>query len=296
MHADYMSCEVAFQDYASFEVCAYFKEIVKLRLTAYGLTAALKSMPPQNKIPLNPNSLSAPGSLYFDSLDDNEFADQGWQMPVQNVEGYFKYHEVKVGETLQSIAVKYYKDQSFWRLIARENQLYESDLIDMNMSGTVLKIPVIGRKQFSAKSDNNLVYEQYRSDNAQEYQKYLCGADIYLDNGNFLEVDAGGDIMITTGSDCVVANINDRITHDRGSLNPLHPTWGIKKIGTYGNIPFLITLERFLTDIEAQGMNDPRILSAKVRRDTLKLEGAAIEFDIEYTIVGNNTVKAKVNI
>lgn len=293
---DYMKCNITLLDLGmSFDMMNYYSEIQKLKLANYGLSAAIDTIPPQSTIPLH-SGYSDISSSYLDSVNSDEFADQGFEMPVQTIEGRYEYHTVLGGETLKSIAVKRYGDVSRWTDIARANGITESDLIDdESFVGTIIKIPVEG-DGYSGQNADNMVFERYKSDSTTDVMKYLLGQDFDNVNGGHMIVDESGDLKVASPVDSAINNIKDRIQSRKGSLNPLHPGWGIRSLGEFSEVPFFIGVEKLLMDVDSQIQEDPRVESGYVMRETVKFKGDAIWFRVVINLIDGSSFNEQIKI
>ena len=269
--AQYYTCDVALQDFVSPELCEYYGELQKLKLANHGITAALILLP-NNK---NIKPLDSRTGNYLDMLDDNEFADSGYNKPVQTVEGKYIYYSIQTGDTLQRIAQKAYGDYRLYTYIEEENNIRASDLIDKDLTGVVIRIPVMAEN--TNRDSYNLVYEPFTS----EPKVKMLGRDIYLQNGK-IQVDTKGDIRAVEAEQCVVQNIEDRLNHLRGSLNPIHQDWGVESVASY-NLPYSAAIKKFTTSVREQIESDPRVQSVSLAKDAI-VSGDAVYISLRISL------------
>lgn len=284
--AGFVAGTVTLDDHGSFEIIAYYNELQRLRWIYYSLDVAIKQMNETNTISTNPSQAQSQGVL--NQLDDNEFLVQGGENPVHDSEVTFKYYTVVQGDTLPSIAVKNYNgDFSQWSKISGANNITDSALLDNNLVGQILKIPIITQTTSQVISDN-LVYEtQFTGTSQSEIDQFLYGQDVFLLNKK-MQISSSNDIKRIKGVSGVVQNIQSRFLNTKGNLNPLNTTWGLESLDKDSNIPFVISLDRLLTDMEYQAMADPRVVYASVLRNKLKLIGDRFDVEMEIQLIGNS--------
>ena len=268
-----------------FDMIAYYNGLQKLKLSNYGIKAAVVSSPEKKEVSLQYTALESAG-VTLDVLDDEEFADQGFKKPVIEQSFTFRYHTIVQGETLKRIASKYYGEWTKYTLISQANGLTENDLIDNDMVGQVIKIPITAEDGLLRADDNLVFVGKYDASDPQSVQEYLYGADISLRNKRF-EVDSSGDLKRVVGIACVIANLQDRMSARKGSLNVLHPDWGVNSIKSSKNLPFVVAVDHIFKDREQQAMDDPRVQTAYVNRKTISQKGDAISGEMTIEMLGD---------
>lgn len=276
---------VSLDEYGSFDIIKYYNELYRLKWVYYTLKVAIMQMNTTNTVSNNPAQTISSGVL--NQLNDNEFLVQGSTNPVYDQEVTYKYYTIISGDTLPDISKKMYNgDPMKWPLISSANNLYDSDLLDNNLAGRVIKIPIISQSNNKTINDN-IVYELSFSGTSQKsIEQFLYGQDIYLNNKK-MEVSNTNDIRRVKGMQCVVQNIQSRFYNTKGSLNPLNVSWGVQSLDKDSNIPPVISLDRLLTDMESQAMADPRVVYASILRNKLRLNGDAIVVEMEIQLIGN---------
>lgn len=81
---------------------------------------------------------------YYHKVDDKEFAGLGANLK-KNVP--FASHAVKYEDTLDSLALKYYNNPTYWWIIAYFNDIQDA-FIDLKTRYSTLKIPQISSIEF----------------------------------------------------------------------------------------------------------------------------------------------------
>lgn len=288
---DFENGIVTLDDFASFDMLKYYNGLRKLIIIFTQAKVALQQLAEVPQQPVQPprNSMQA-GVL--DTLDDSEFLDQGYGTPVAEAVPKYRYYTIRQGDTLQSIAAKVYSgNTSRWPDISAANNLLESDLIDQNLIGLTIKIPVDRASSGPSRAAANLVYEPaFNGTDQALIERYLHGVDLYVREGRLM-ADAQGDLMVVQGIPGTVQNINDRLNNIRGSLNPLHSDWGIELPNDYAQTPYAIALDRTLTAMEGQAAADPRVLFASIDRRNIRITGDALRADMEIRLIGGSTSK-----
>lgn len=281
-------------EYGSFDIIAYYNGLKKMRLVFYGATVALSQLQDVPVKPITPSVVQENGIL--DSLDTKEFLEQGAENPVFEAQQSYQYYVIVDGDTLQTIASKVYDgDINRWPEIAQANSLRDSDLLDNVMAGETIKIPVDAAGAANIRS-NNLVYETFFDGLSQvKLDNFNYGRDIYLFEKRF-QVSSTGDLKRAEGTKCLVQNVQARFDNTVGALNPLNPTWGLQPSGDTASVPFVIMLDRTLTDMESQASEDPRVLNAAAQRKKIRIEGDAVFIDIEMDLIGGKNFETTFDI
>lgn len=81
---------------------------------------------------------------YFDTLSQREIYGIGTNLKKDTP---YVSHKIKIGDTLNSLALKYYNNPTFWWVIAYYNDIQDS-FIDLTKKYTVIKIPNIASIEF----------------------------------------------------------------------------------------------------------------------------------------------------
>lgn len=279
----YYQCDVALQDYVGEDLFDYYGELQKLMLANYGVTAAIRMLPSnKNVVPLESDT------TYLGVLDDDEFADSGFEKPVRTVEGQYLYYPIQTGDTLQRIALKIYGSYELYTYIEQENNIRNNDLIDNDMTGVILRIPIL--EETDLRNEYNIVYETFNYGDTDSMKKYYLGQDISLIDGKMI-IDARGDIKIAEPVDGVVQNINDRLNHETGSLNPLHPDWGVSSVQSYSGLPYDVAIKKYYADVVAQIKSDPRVGDVTLNEKKTYVMGDALYLDVNVSLItGDNVV------
>ncbi len=291
--ADFDAGTVSLTDVTSFEVIEYYNGLAKLRLLNFGIIAAQKIDPDAIEAPIQDEAYLPTGSA-VSVIHDDDFSDQGFEKPVTNVHYSYKYYSITQGDTLRSIALKFYGDPGLWHRIAAVNDISENDLIDNDRAGTMIRIPVLAEEGLK-RGDDNLVYEtNYDPASTPSIQQYLYGTDIALRDKK-IQIDGQGDLALVKGLDCIIANITDRMNGKKGSLIP-HPEWGLAPLSGFSGIPYVVRVEQFCQDLEQQAMLDPRVSTASVDRKTLSVIGDAIWVTLTIELIGGYSDNVRVQL
>lgn len=287
MQSQYYNCDIALQDYMKFEDIAYYAQLQKLKIAMYGIGAVTTTLPrKRNALPLAINT----DTTYIDVLNTDEYADAGFNRPVQNVYNSYVFYTLSKGETLKDVALKFYGEYDKWTIIAQANGIYDSTIIDYDMTGKIIRVP-INDTAYIARSENNLVYEPDLQEHELSFSRYLCGRDIALQNTEILR-DGKYDIAVVEGNQCVISNIKDRLLHAKGSLNPMHPDWGVDNLDS--NTNYIVAIYKMLNDVKEQVLADPRVADCVVDLEGIHQDGIYVNITIT-TIAGHDeTIGIKV--
>jgi hypothetical protein len=290
---DFENNLVTLDEFGSFEILEYYNGLQKLKLGYQGIYVAILRIQDIKEVPMTPANNQDSGIL--DSLNTEEFIEQGYANPVFELDKHKTYYTIIEGDTLQSIATKVYDgDMSRWPDIARENKINDGDLLGNAMLGETILIPMGPASQSSIA--NNLVYETaFEGTNQKQIDRYTYGRDIDLFKKR-MQVDSTNDIKVVEGIPGVIQNIKDRFDNSRGSLNPLHPDWGISPPSNDGAIPFHVSVDRLLEEMEAQCVSDNRVLDAVALRRSVKLIRDYLQVEMEIQLIGGQVEKDNFNL
>lgn len=293
---DFKAGAIAFSEVASFDVMAYYNELQKLEISLAGYEVALLTSADTKTQALNPGGGSGIG--YLGILNSSEFDDPSFDYPVTNLPQAYIYYRVIEGETSPQIAAKVFPDGDYsrWPAILELNGITESDLLDGNVEpGTLIKIPLPG--DVSVQAEDNMVFEApIENPTPEQLQKFLYGAEVAMRDGKF-SVSAGGDLSVVRGKDSVIQSWVLRFNRNEGELSPLHPKDGILSINDYGSdVPYAVVLERLVNDIRVKTELDPRIASASVDLNTLRIDGDKVFVDTQNYLIGGDNFSQPVNV
>ncbi len=274
--------------YASFDMLKYYNGLRKLLNFSNGFHVALLSLQDAPTLPITPVQ-EASGNV-LDSLDTDEFIEQGATNPVHDAVPDFYYYTVHDGDTLQKIAnIVFDGDTNRWPEIAQLNQLSDNDLIDLDLTGKVIKIPTVPGEGVS-QSENNLVYEPFfDGTNEESIQQFTYGRDLKILDKHF-EISATGDLKRVKGVACFIQNIQSRFGARKGTLNPSAENWGLDPIEDYSLVPQVIALDRLMSDMEAQTLEDGRTVSASALRRTIIKQGDRLDVNMEIFLIGGRSI------
>jgi len=213
------------------------------------------------------------------TLEDTDFlSDQ-----IQKQENAFisrnrVYYEVQQGDTLPKLGNKFYGDYTKGNIIGEANDLKNSDFENEVLLGRNIIIP-LDYKSPSKLLDNNLVYyKKLKQATPKERQLQILGNDFDLNNNREIVVDGTGDLGLVYGENCYLENIEDRCKYSRGTLNPIHPNWGIML--EIGNAPSSVAIQRIFENIETQALSDPRTKQAFVSKEEADLTGDTLRIPL----------------
>lgn len=279
---------ISIADYIGDDLLNYYNDMKKLSLYLQSILMSLNEIASYNTIRLSetpPNQ-----SEFKDSISEEDFIEQGSQSPTGENITYFIYHIIGSNDTLQDLAEYYYGDRRRYIEIMNANDIRPSDLIDGLAIGNSIKIPM---PQFGlAQSGRNRVYEkQPKSKDKAAVEKYLYGTDVEIRNGNI--VINGNSTSKISGVQVVVQNIKHRLGAKKIGISS-DQSWGLgMEIGN-DNLPFLIKLERKLVRAESQCIQDPRVVSAFIPRETVKVNGDSFNAEVNISLIGADEERIKI--
>lgn len=291
---DFVNGLTTLTEHGSFELLDYLNGLHKFKFFILQIDVALLSLQNTKAVPTIPSNQTSENVL--DILDSDEFADQGYNNPMFEIEKSVTYYTIIEGDTLQSIAVKEFDgDATRWVDISKENQITDNDLIDGDLIGETIRIP--GDSSAGNVSASNLVYEGFFDGTSQKLiDRFTYGRDIFLINGRMV-VDSTNDIRTVEGRQGVKDNIQDRYKRTVNSLNPMNPSWGLVPLNqTDGRIPYPIMIERSLIDMENQATLDGRVLGANIDRSKIKIRGDRIDIIMEIRLIGSQIEKMDITV
>jgi len=293
---DFLAGALAFSEVASFDVLAYYNELQKLEIATAGYQVALITAADTSVQPLNPGGGSGIG--YLGILNSSEFDNPSFDYPVTDIPQAYIYYQVKEGETSPQIAAKVFPDGDYsrWPTILDLNGITESDFLDGNVpAGTLIKIPIPGN--VAVQGEDNMVFEMPpENPSPSQLQNFLYGSEIGLNNRRFT-ISAGGDLLKVRGSDSVIQDWVLRFARNEGELNPLHPIDGILSINDYGDdIPYAITLDRLINDLRVKTELDPRIQTASIDLNSLRIEGDKVFVNMKIVMIGGDEFTRPVTV
>lgn len=256
----YFAGTLTIDEVVSLELFSFYNLIQKLKIYADSLQGVINSIVKQDEI------------RYYANADDYTLTTEQFDSADENIvenNTTFYFYEVTDGDTARTVALHELKDANKFVSILKINQISENDFIDGTLIGQKIKIPI----DISAvsRSDENLVYES----NQNDIQKFLYGSDIATDINDRLLISPKGDLRVTDGIENAYNSVLKRMTNRKGSLNVFNPNWGTVAIDE-SNAPFLVKIDRYLTDLISQMQEDPRVESAKMDLKKIKIDGETI--------------------
>jgi hypothetical protein len=271
---DFNNGDITLDDLVSTDLLNFYNSQQKIEIFSNGMEGILNSIPRENEI------------RYYATADDytlttEQFDEEETQTIIND--STFIYYVIKQGDTLRGIAQQIYRDSEQYIKIVQANNISENDIIDNNLIGSILKIPV--EISSISRGQDNLVYEG--TIDPSDINIFLHGRDLFLQNGKMI-ISTTGDLDTISGSENTLQNINARLKGQKGALNTFNPDWGLISPDD-SNTPFLVKIDRYLTDVQNQMLSDPRVESVKIKLDTLRFEGEAIYFNTETDLIGTET-------
>lgn len=183
---------------------------------------------------------------------------------------------VRIGDTLQSLALRELGEAQRWREIADLNRLTPPYVLatadeQSRSPGTLLW------------GDALVVPSTLVSESAVVGDPAL-GVDAYLDRG-LLGVNANGDLSTLSGRGCLGQALAHRLKTAYGSYLP-HPTYGCELYGLLGlrNTPALMLLSGGLARRAA--LRDPRAIEVRVQSS---IGGDVLALSVRATPVASDT-------
>ena len=271
---DFENGDLTLDDFVSIDLLNFYNAQQKVITFANGMNGIIDSIPRENEI------------RYYANADDyvlttEQFDEIDTQVIVND--STYIYYVVKQGDTLRRIAQKVYNDSEKYTKIVQANNISNNDIIDEALIGAILKIPI--EISSLTRSQDNLVYEG--TIDPSDVNIFLHGQDIFLQDNRML-ISNTGDIRVVSGIDSTLQNLESRLTGTKGGLNTFVPDWGLIAPDE-GNAPFLVKVDRYLTDVQNQLLSDPRVESVKLKLDTLIIDGEVISISAEIDLIGTET-------
>ena len=288
---DYLNGDITLEDFLNESQIRYFNELQKLLILSNYISVSIIF---SNSKKININSYF--NSLFLDTINENEFKNQTSTNnfnTIENVEVDYIFYIIKENDTLESIAQTFYGDYRQFTLLEKENNITNNDLIDKNMTGYVIKVPIIDNMLI--KNQYNLVYYKIKDKNQDEINKFYLGNDLSLRNKK-IEVDSSHDLKIADPIDTAIQNITDRINTRKNQLNPLHPSYGLNPIHEYNNIPPNIIVKKYIKEITDQIQSEPRVLNVYIDEKEIIIEKNSIYININVKLNNGTTINLKKEI
>ncbi|MFQ3675780.1 MAG: LysM domain-containing protein [Endomicrobiia bacterium] len=181
----------------------------------------------------------------------------------------YPLYKVRRGDTLSSIALKYFGDWSYANIISELNNITFKDFENDGMVNKIIKLPFEQNinKDFFIK---NQILSWKKSDyfkNLYEKELLFLGSDLNLIDNN-LVIDNNGDLDIITGKICWIENIKDRLNMIEGELNELNPGFGLPIITS--NLVSGVLIEKLKQNILEPFLKDSRTKNVFLKDFELK--------------------------
>jgi len=272
----YADGDLTLDEILDITLIALYNSFLKIKIIAETIKGSIISAPRQNTISYNSNSDDYTITTeQFDSTDSTN--------KISN-ESSFEYYTIKEGDSARSIALSELGDSEKFVQILQINDITESELIEGTLIGTQIKIPVDSTSV--TKSADNLVYESDDTD----IEAYLHGSDISSGVNNTILISSKGDIANVSGADNTINAITARVSGKKGSLNVFSSDWGVTPIGD-GNVPLMVRINNYLTDLTNQIQEDPRVESVNIDMDKLYLDGEKLSVYAKVLLIGSEEEK-----
>ena len=268
---DYDAGTLTLDDIFDIDMITFYNALQKIKLYATAMQGVINSIPKQNEIRFYSNANNY-------TLTEEQFS--GDESVISNDAGFY-YYTVMAGDTARIVALRELHDPDKFINILQANDISENDFIDGTLIGQQIKIPIM--LEAISKGDDNLVYESDTTD----MDAFIYGKDLASDINNKLKVSATGDLQDIKGSDNVIEKVTKRLEKRKGSLNIFSPAWGTIAIDD-SNAPFLVKIDRYLTDVIDQIQSDPRIDYVKLDMNKIKLSGETISASIQVFLTGTD--------
>ncbi len=253
----------------------FYNTLQKIKLYAISLQGVVNCIPLQNELRFYAN---ANNYVLTSEQFDNEDA-----IKIENDTSFF-YYTVMNGDTARIIALRMLHDQEKYINILQINNISENDFIDGTLVGEKIKIPIISNVMSAG--ENNLVYES----NIDDLNNFVYGKDIGTGLNGELKISSSGDLADIQGSENVIAQLQNRVTALKGSLNIFNPNWGAVAMDD-GNMPYLVKVHRYLNDVVEQIQSDPRVESVFMDLSKLKFSGETISSSIKVYLINSEDFK-----
>lgn len=274
-------------DFAPDDVFDFYNGIRKLELAVRQTIAMLLI---NQKLPVkNANPGTVESDVYFGILADTEFGGTGgYENPTIEVEQNYSYYKVLQGDTLPDISRKVYDgDYTKWTLIAEANNVTENDLIMGTYIGKTLRVPN-DEGAFLQIPENQVDEKPPIEFSDKALEKYLYGVDLKIKDRK-LQIDGNGDLAKVVGIDSLTQNLKTSIRIKLGGLNPLQPEIGVEKLDDTKQTLFIVQLDRYISQVEAQLERDPRVISAVINRRTLQTDKDSLVASATILPIGGQT-------
>ena len=268
---DFLSGDKTLIDFMSIEMVNFYNSTQKIKLLFEGFQGIINSIPREEDIVFYENSDNY-------TLTEEQFDTEN-EKKIQNTSNYL-FHVLRQGETFKSLAVLYFNDAEKFIDILSANNLTQNDIIDENIIGQIIKIPL--NTSSTTRSQENLVFDGNLT--SESIQTFLHGRDLFLVDKK-LVLSALEDFRMVEGVQNTLESLNRRMLTKKASLNSYSTNFGLINVDE-GNAPFLVKIQKFLTDVVDQFQSDSRVESVEMDLDSLKLEGERIKVTNIINLIG----------
>lgn len=280
--SDFEAGTRALNEWADYDVVAYYSGLIKSEILLAGFRVALLQITDAPAISRSGGTgLVDDGTL--DTVTEEEFTTQGYLNPTVEATPDFLIHIVRKGDDLMKLAARYFGDHLRWIEIQKFNQIDQSGLDDL--MGTAIKIP-LDTATLTLRREGNLVFAPYFSGTDQAaLDAYLYGRDIKLVNKK-LVIDGSGNLATIEGVANVVEAVRRRTMTKKGLMTAQLADYGIMPIDNREGLPFAIFYDKLFADIQAQSASDPRVLGAEIDASTLQITGPTLRVKLRIRLSG----------
>jgi hypothetical protein len=269
---EYENNDLTIDDVVNIDLSGFYNALLKLKIFINSIQGMLNSIVRHDELRYYSNANDYKlTSDQFDSQDENI---------IENNTNFY-FYTVLEGDTARKIALCELKDQEKFISILKINNISENDFIDGTIIGQKIKIPY--NATTITRGDDNLVYDN----NPDNIEKFLFGTDVASDVNKNILMSPTGDILGKSGILNVYDSIENRIKNKKGSLNIFNPNWGTVPISD-GNVPFVVNIQRYLSDLISQIQSDPRVKSVDIDLDRLVINGESVSVYSTVEFVGTN--------
>lgn len=272
----YESGDITIDDVVDRDLLDFYNSLQQIKLQADSMQGVLNSIVKIDEI------------RYLTDADDYTLTEEQFDSEdsskVENTTNFF-YYTIVEGDTARVVALRMLNDPESFIKILQLNNISENDFIDNNLVGEKIKIPF--PLNVTSRGDDNLIYES----NFNDSEKFLFGSDLATGINKQLLISETGDFLAIIGIDNAFNNIENRIDNIKGSLNVFSPNWGTIAIDD-SNAPFMVKVDRYLTDVVSQIKADPRVESVNMDIDNLEFQnGEVISVPTQIFFIGTEETR-----
>ena len=211
------------------------------------------------------------------TLDSDEFFTEDDDIVSDQVKKSVRLYTVASGDTAFSISHKFYGSYESYKLVIDKNNIAVSDFDNGVLVGKEIKILFLDKTPTQNVINNQIIKEKKQFPTKKEKLVELYGNDFRMSNGAIV-ADNTGDFSFTGGEETLINNLTDRLENEQGSLNEVHPGWGLRDLVGFPNN--LDSASIVAEAIEAQTEKDPRVSTAVFNKSTFERNGDKIAYSL----------------